>query len=110
MLGYKGRVTSSQLSLSSWPSFSEHSPGDDVDLSSYKLRLADSVRAFFSVIVFVALAVLDTNTVECLFPGLEKSENTMLLVLPPTVGAVSSVVFALFSSTRHGIGCAPTSS
>ncbi|GAB4851197.1 hypothetical protein Ancab_030491 [Ancistrocladus abbreviatus] len=84
-----------------WPAPSDSSK---VDSSKYKLRFGDFVHAFFSVMVFAVLAVLDENTVGCLFPALESSEKTLLMVLPPAVGAVSGVVFAVFPSTRHGIG------
>ncbi|GMH08341.1 hypothetical protein Nepgr_010181 [Nepenthes gracilis] len=90
-----------------WPTPSD---SKDVELSKYKLRFGDFVHAAFAVIVFSALAVLNPNTVNCLFPALVTSEKTLLMVLPPAIGAVSSVVFATFPSTRQGIGYPPTTS
>ncbi|GMH20026.1 hypothetical protein Nepgr_021867 [Nepenthes gracilis] len=83
-----------------WPSVDSK----DIDLSKYKLRFGDFVHAYFAVIVFAVLAVLDSNTVHCLFPALVSSGKTLLKVLPPAVGAVAAVVFALFPYDRHGIG------
>ena len=62
------------------------------------------MHAFFAIVVFAVLVLLDKNSVECFFPGLEASEGTLLMVLPPAVGAVASSVFAMFPTTRHGIG------
>ncbi|KMT03485.1 hypothetical protein BVRB_8g191660 [Beta vulgaris subsp. vulgaris] len=84
-----------------WPS---NRSSSKADLSKYKLRAADFVHAVMSVFVFVVVAVLDKNTVDCYAPALEISRKTMLMVLPPIVGGVCSGVFAMFPSTRHGIG------
>ncbi|GAB2295101.1 hypothetical protein Dimus_029279 [Dionaea muscipula] len=92
-----------------WPSPSS-SDAAKVNVSSYKLKFADFVHASFAVIVFATLAVLDANTVGCFFPALQNSESTMLSVLPPVIGTVSGVLFAVFPSTRHGIGYASSSS
>lgn len=90
-----------------WPSTNS---GSSVNLSSYKLRFGDFVHAFFSLIVFAALALLDSNTVECFYPSFESTEKALLMALPPVVGAVSGVVFMLFPNTRHGIGYPSSSS
>jgi hypothetical protein len=91
-----GVVTSKGL----WPS----PESKKVDLSTYKLRFADFVHAFFAVLVFAALVLLDGNTVGCFYRVSESTEKTLLQVLPPVVGAVSSVVFVVFPNKRHGIG------
>ncbi|KAF5452423.1 hypothetical protein F2P56_027423 [Juglans regia] len=83
-----------------WPSAESKS----VDLSAYKLRFADFVHAFFAVAVFGVVVLLDQNTVECFYPVSASTEKTLLKVLPPVVGAVSSVVFMAFPNKRHGIG------
>jgi hypothetical protein len=83
-----------------WPS----PESKNVDLPTYKLRFADFVHAFFVVIVFAALVLLDGKTVGCFYPASESIEKTLLRVLPPVVGAVSSVVFFLFPNKCHGIG------
>uniref|UniRef100_A0A5B7CBM2 DUF679 domain membrane protein 2 n=1 Tax=Davidia involucrata TaxID=16924 RepID=A0A5B7CBM2_DAVIN len=89
-----------------WPSKNSGS----VDLSSYKLRFSDFVHALFSLVVFAVVALLDTNTVECLYPSFESSEKVLLMVLPPLIGAISSSVFVLFPNKRHGIGYPSTQS
>ncbi|XVE82002.1 hypothetical protein DITRI_Ditri15bG0112100 [Diplodiscus trichospermus] len=83
-----------------WPSSSSGS----ANLSSYKLRIGDFVHAFFSVIVFAALSLLDSNTVRCFYPSFEDTEKTLLVTLPPVIGAISGTIFMAFPSTRHGIG------
>ncbi|KAK2995557.1 hypothetical protein RJ640_014954 [Escallonia rubra] len=82
-----------------WPSSK-----DSTDLSSYKLRIGDFVHAFLSVIVFLMVALLDSNTVDCFYPSFESSEKVLMMVLPPVIGAVSGSVFMIFPNNRHGIG------
>ncbi|KAK8507181.1 hypothetical protein V6N13_069974 [Hibiscus sabdariffa] len=88
-----------------WP----YSGSGSVDLSKYKLRIGDFVHAFFSVIVFAVLSLLDSNTVQCFYPSFESSEKVLLMVLPPVIGVISSSIFVVFPNTRHGIGYPSTS-
>ncbi|KAI4317686.1 hypothetical protein L6164_025536 [Bauhinia variegata] len=83
-----------------WPS----TVSDGVELSAYKLRLGDFVHAFFALMVFAVLGLLDTNTVQCLYPEFGLTQQVLLQVLPPVIGAVSGAVFMMFPNTRHGIG------
>ena len=83
-----------------WPS----SDSGSVNLSSYKLRIGDFVHAFFSVIVFAVLSLLDSNTVQCFYPSFESTEKALLMTLPPIIGALSGTVFMAFPNTCHGIG------
>lgn len=85
-----------------WPSPKDNKSG--VDLSKYKLRVGDFVHAFFSVIVFSVVSLLDPNTVECFYPGFESEQKVLMMVLPPVIGAISSTVFMVFPNNRHGIG------
>lgn len=78
-------------------------------MSSYKIRFGDFVHAFFSMIVFAVLSLLDGNTVECFYPSFESTQKALLMVLPPAIGAVSSVLFMFFPNKRHGIGYPATS-
>lgn len=89
-----------------WPSADSGS----VDLSKYKLRFGDFVHAFFAVIVFAVVSLLDSNTVDCFYPSFESSEKILLMVLPPVIGAVSGAVFMVFPNNRHGIGYPSSSS
>nr|XP_043629530.1 protein DMP2 [Erigeron canadensis] len=88
-----------------WPSPTSSS----VDVSNYKLRIGDLVHATFTVVVFAVVALLDENTVECLYPSFETNEKMLMMVVPPVIGAVSSTVFMVFPNTRHGIGYPATS-
>ncbi|KAI3804360.1 hypothetical protein L1987_25841 [Smallanthus sonchifolius] len=84
-----------------WPS---PAPSSCVDVSKYKLRVGDFVHAGFAAVVFAVVALLDDNTVECLYPAFETNEKMLMMVVPPMIGAVSGSVFMLFPNTRHGIG------
>ncbi len=95
-----GVVTSKGI----WPSTNSR----NVNLSSYKLRVGDFVHAFFALLVFAVLVLLDQNTVGCFYPSSESLEKILLMVLPPVVGVVSSVVFMFFPDSRHGIGYSST--
>lgn len=85
-----------------WPS--SRSDSASVDLSSYKIRVGDFAHAFFSMIVFAVVSLLDGNTVQCFYPSFESTQKALVMVLPPAIGAVSSVIFVLFPNKRHGIG------
>lgn len=77
-------------------------------LLKYRLRFGDFVHAFFSVAVFAAVALLaDANTVSCFYPSLKDQQKKVVMALPVVVGALASVVFVVFPSTRHGIGYPP---
>ncbi|EXC05711.1 hypothetical protein L484_011291 [Morus notabilis] len=89
-----GIVTNTGL----WPSSSSE------DLSKYKLRFGDFVHAFFALVVFAVLSLLDSNTVRCFYPEFELEQKILLQVLPPVIGAISGSVFMLFPNNRHGIG------
>ncbi|KAI3689685.1 hypothetical protein L2E82_47650 [Cichorium intybus] len=84
-----------------WPSPPSSS---NVDVSKYKLRIGDFVHALFTVVVFAVVALLDDNTVQCLYPAFETNEKMLMMVVPPVIGAISGTVFMVFPNTRHGIG------
>ncbi|KAJ0229819.1 Protein DMP1 [Hirschfeldia incana] len=81
-------------------------PGS-VDLSKYKLRIADFVHAVFVVAVFGTLVLLDANTASCFYPPFRETQKTLVMALPPAVGVSSAAIFAIFPSKRNGIGYAP---
>ncbi|KAF8392507.1 hypothetical protein HHK36_022850 [Tetracentron sinense] len=81
-----------------------------VNLTEYKLRIADFVHAFLSVTVFMVVVLLNPNTVDCFYPSFESTQTTLLKVLPPIVATLSSSVFVTFPTTRHGIGYPTTTS
>ncbi|OEL34619.1 hypothetical protein BAE44_0004362 [Dichanthelium oligosanthes] len=79
------------------------------DFSMYRLQFADFVHAAFAVAVFAAVSLLaDANTVGCFYPSLKDNQKKVVMALPVVVGAVASVVFMVFPSTRHGIGYPPS--
>ncbi|XP_065863496.1 protein DMP2-like [Euphorbia lathyris] len=78
--------------------------GGSVDMSSYKLKFGDFVHSFLTVVVFAVVSLLDSNTVQCFYPSFESTEKTLLMVLPPVIGAISGTVFMIFPNRRHGIG------
>ncbi|BAT77207.1 hypothetical protein LR48_Vigan01g313100 [Vigna angularis] len=79
---------------------------DNIDLSRYKLKFGDMVHAFLSVIVFAVLGLLDTNTVNCFYPG---SSHRFLQLLPIAIGLVAGELFMIFPNDRHGYGYPLTS-
>ncbi|KAK6146115.1 hypothetical protein DH2020_019984 [Rehmannia glutinosa] len=87
-----------------WPNNSSSDDSSTQDLSMYKLRFGDFVHAFFALIVFAVVALLDPNSVECFYPSFESTQKILLMALPPVIGAVSSSIFVLFPNNRHGIG------
>ncbi|KAI8566142.1 hypothetical protein RHMOL_Rhmol02G0016600 [Rhododendron molle] len=87
-----------------WPS----SGTSSVNLSSYKLKFADFVHAFFSLMVFAVVALLDNNVKECFYPSF--NSVFLLQALPPVIGTISGALFTLFPYTRHGIGYPSSSS
>ncbi|KAJ0264657.1 Protein DMP1 [Hirschfeldia incana] len=82
-------------------------PGS-VDLSKYKLRIADFVHAGFVVAVFGTLVLLDANTASCFYPRFRETQKTLVMVLPVAVGIASAGIFAIFPSKRNGLGYAPS--
>ncbi|KAI8011216.1 Protein DMP2 [Camellia lanceoleosa] len=89
-----------------WPSTAT----SGVDLSVYKLRFGDFVHAFFALIVFAVVSLLNANTVDCFYSSFESSEKVLLMVLPPVIGSVAGFVSTVFPYTRHGIGYPSSSS
>ncbi|XP_047313076.1 protein DMP2-like [Impatiens glandulifera] len=84
-----------------WPS-----PQDiAINSASYKIKFVDFFHAFFSLTVFAVLALLDSNTVGCLYPSFRSNQKKLLMALPPVIGASSAIILAvLFPKNRQGIG------
>lgn len=74
------------------------------DLSIYKVRFIDVVHAVLSVLVFVAVALRDSNVVRCFYPAPGKEAKEVLDIVPIGIGLLSSLLFVVFPSRRHGIG------
>uniref|UniRef100_A0A2N9G0V4 Uncharacterized protein n=1 Tax=Fagus sylvatica TaxID=28930 RepID=A0A2N9G0V4_FAGSY len=72
--------------------------------AEYQLRFIDFVHAFMSILVFVAVALFDTNVVSCFFPAPSDESQEILTSLPVGIGVICSMLFVAFPTKRHGIG------
>ncbi|XP_015875829.1 protein DMP3-like [Ziziphus jujuba] len=79
------------------------------DLTKFKVRFMDWVHAVLSVLVFVAVALRDRNIVGCFYPMPRHETQEVLNILPVGIGLLSSLLFVVFPTTRHGIGYPLTS-
>ncbi|GLJ26019.1 hypothetical protein SUGI_0499040 [Cryptomeria japonica] len=78
--------------------------GGVVDQGKYRVRFIDFGHAIMSAMVFAAVALLDQNVVNCLYPSAQGETKEVLDVLPVGIGAFASLLFVAFPTTRHGIG------
>lgn len=83
--------------------------GTGTDLRKYRVGVIDLVHGVASVLVFVAVAMRDKNVLSCFYPAPSKEAQEVLNVLPLAVGMVSSFLFMVFPTRRHGIGYPVTS-
>ncbi|KAF8676511.1 hypothetical protein HU200_046943 [Digitaria exilis] len=74
------------------------------DLSRLRIRALDFVHAFFSALVFLAVALADASIQGCLFPDAGPDVRELLVNLPLGAGFLSSMVFMIFPTTRKSIG------
>lgn len=70
----------------------------------YRLTLRDVAHGMLSFAVFLAVAVVDRNVVACFYPVESASTRQLLAAVPVAAGAAGSFLFAMFPSTRRGIG------
>ncbi|KAL7220591.1 hypothetical protein ACSBR2_013468 [Camellia fascicularis] len=107
---YKGSDKNTHYGIATlkglWPS----TASSRVDLSVLRLRPGDFVHAFFALIVFVVVSLLDVNTMNCFYPLFISSQKVLVMVLPPLVRAVIGFVSMVFPYTHHGIGYLSTQS
>ncbi|XP_006644193.1 protein DMP2-like [Oryza brachyantha] len=74
------------------------------DLSRFRITALDFVHAFFSALVFMAVAFADAAVQTCLFPDAGPDMRELLVNLPLGAGFLSSMVFMIFPTTRKSIG------
>ncbi|KAL1222527.1 Protein DMP3 [Cardamine amara subsp. amara] len=74
------------------------------DLSKYRMQIVDWIHAVLSVLVFVAVALRDKNTVDCFYPAPEQGTKKVLDIVPMGVGVMCGMLFMVFPARRHGIG------
>jgi hypothetical protein len=82
----------------------------DDDLSRFRVTPLDFVHAFFSAVVFLAVALADAGIQGCLFPDAGPEVRELLVNLPLGAGFLSSVVFMIFPTTRKSVGYTDTTS
>ncbi|CAN6244324.1 unnamed protein product [Urochloa humidicola] len=70
----------------------------------YRLTARDVMHALLSFAVFLAVAMVDRNVVACFYPVESPSTRQVLAAVPVAAGAAGSFLFAMFPSTRRGIG------
>ncbi|KAK9689832.1 hypothetical protein RND81_09G084400 [Saponaria officinalis] len=71
--------------------------------AKYRIRFIDFIHAIMGVLVFVAVALLDQNVVNCLFPMPSKETEQRLVMFPVIVGIVCSLLFIYFPTKRNGV-------
>ncbi|CAL4887901.1 unnamed protein product [Urochloa decumbens] len=70
----------------------------------YRLTARDVLHGLLSFTVFLAVAMVDRNVVACFYPVESASTRQVLAAVPVAAGAAGSFLFAMFPSTRRGIG------
>ncbi|KAG2611249.1 hypothetical protein PVAP13_4KG134300 [Panicum virgatum] len=78
------------------------------DLVERRLKTLDWVHAFFTAIVFLSIAMGDVGLQKCFFPNLDSPNmnnvKELLRNAPLGLALLSSFVFMIFPTTRHGVG------
>ncbi|KAF6158407.1 hypothetical protein GIB67_019446 [Kingdonia uniflora] len=74
------------------------------EFSKYRLRFIDYVHAVLSVFVFVAIALRDSNVLNCFYPHPGNEAQEFFNIVPLGIGLVCSLMFVVFPTRRHGIG------
>ncbi|KAF8387963.1 hypothetical protein HHK36_026629 [Tetracentron sinense] len=70
----------------------------------HRIRVIDYVHAFFSCLVFLSLALSDSDLQMCFFERSEANTMELLMNLPLGIGLLSSLVFMIFPTRRKGFG------
>ncbi|KAF8659241.1 hypothetical protein HU200_058648 [Digitaria exilis] len=70
----------------------------------YRLNARDVLHGMLSFAVFLAVALVDRNVVACFYPVESASTRQLMAAVPVAAGAAGSFLFAMFPSTRRGIG------
>ncbi|XAR56302.1 hypothetical protein NMG60_11036737 [Bertholletia excelsa] len=78
------------------------------DLGKYRLSFMDGVHAVLSVLVFGAVALRDRNVATCFYPAPARETKEVLDIVPIGIGLICSLLFVVFPTRRHGIGCPVT--
>ncbi|XP_047079213.1 protein DMP6-like [Lolium rigidum] len=70
----------------------------------YRLGARDVLHGVLSFVVFLSVAMVDSNVVACFYPVESATTRQLLAAVPMAAGAAGSFLFAMFPSTRQGIG------
>uniref|UniRef100_A0A0E0JJ21 Uncharacterized protein n=1 Tax=Oryza punctata TaxID=4537 RepID=A0A0E0JJ21_ORYPU len=73
-------------------------------LKKRRLHWLDGVHAFFTAVVFLSVAFSDVGLQKCLFPKAGHDTMELLKNMPLGMSFLSSFVFMIFPTKRHGIG------
>lgn len=98
---YYGLATFKGLFLFDYP---DPSGSGLPDLSKFRIGFIDWVHAVLSVLVFGVVAVRDKNVVTCFYPQPGHTTQEVLDIVPVGIGLISSFLFVVFPTRRHGIG------
>ena len=79
-------------------------------LEKRKLHWLDGVHAFFTAAVSLSVAFSDVGLQKCLFPHAGHDTMELLKNMPLGMSFLSSFVFMIFPTTRHGIGFSDSTS
>ncbi|KAK4286120.1 hypothetical protein QN277_002726 [Acacia crassicarpa] len=74
------------------------------EAAGFRLKFMDFFHACASILVFLAVAMLDKNVVACFDPNPSDEDRKLLVTLPLAIGFFCSLLFILFPTKRHGIG------
>ncbi|KAJ4955272.1 hypothetical protein NE237_012055 [Protea cynaroides] len=75
------------------------------EMGKYRICMLDFIHAVFSSLVFLALALSDSNMVQCFFKRTGANAHELVLNIPLGISVLSGIVFLVFPTSRKGIGC-----
>uniref|UniRef100_A0ACD5XBQ3 Uncharacterized protein n=1 Tax=Avena sativa TaxID=4498 RepID=A0ACD5XBQ3_AVESA len=78
--------------------------GGDEEFRRLRIRPLDFMHAFFTAVVFLAVAFSDVGLQNCFFPDAGRNTAELLKNLPLGMAFLSSFVFLIFPTKRKGIG------
>jgi len=78
------------------------------EAAKYRVGFVDFLHAFMGISVFMAVALLDQNVVDCFFPTPSEEIKRLLVRLPIGIGIVCSLLFFCFPSKRNVVVSPPS--
>ncbi|KMZ65651.1 hypothetical protein ZOSMA_313G00010 [Zostera marina] len=74
------------------------------DALRYRIHTVDVIHAIMTVVIFVAIAIVDPRVFLCLYPTASSYETLVLKLVPLGIAFFCSVVFLIIPTERKGIG------